>query len=78
MKTNDDALLRRTSLFKLLPDGIFEKIVPLMQDEHYEFGEIIVKEGDPADSFYVLTSGRARAIKTAQDGQELPLGALKP
>ncbi len=78
MKTYDDALLRRTSLFKLLPDEIFEKIVPLMQEEHYEFGEIIVKEGDPADSFYVLTSGRARAIKTAQDGQELPLGTLKP
>ena len=78
MNTHDDALLRRTSLFKLLPDEIYEKIVPLMQGEHYEFGEIIVKEGDPADSFYVLTSGRARAIKTAQDGTELPLGALKP
>ncbi len=78
MNTRDDALLRRTSLFKLLPDEIYEKIVPLMQGEHYEFGEIIVKEGDPADSFYVLTSGRARAIKTAQDGTELPLGALKP
>ncbi|MEP7015626.1 MAG: peptidase domain-containing ABC transporter [Verrucomicrobiota bacterium] len=78
MKTHDDALLRRSSLFKLLPDEIFEKIVPLMQEEHYEFGEIIVREGEQADSFYVLMSGRARAIKTAQGGEEIPLGALKP
>ena len=78
MKTQDDALLRRSSLFKILPDEIFEKVVPLLQEEHYDFGEIIVKEGDPADAFYVLTSGRARALKTAQNGEEIPLGALRP
>ena len=78
MRTRDDALLRRASLFNLLPDEIFEKIEPLLQEEHYDFGEIIVKEGDPADAFYVMTSGRARAIKAVQNGEELPLGTLKP
>ena len=27
------------------------------------FGDVIVKQDDPADSFYVLTKGRARALK---------------
>ena len=78
MKAQDDALLRRSSLFKILPDEIFDKIEPLLQEEHYDFGEIIVKEGDPADAFYVLTSGRARALKIAQNGEEIPLGSLRP
>jgi cAMP-binding proteins - catabolite gene activator and regulatory subunit of cAMP-dependent protein kinases len=39
---------------------------------------VIVKQGDPANSFYVLTSGRARALKIKPDGEEIPLGVLKP
>src|SRR5207237_9752371 len=46
--------------------------------EHDNFGDVIVKQDDPADSFYVLTSGRARALKIKSDGEEIPLGVLKP
>ncbi len=63
MKTEEDAALRRSSFFQFLPDDVFEKISSLLKEEHYEFGDIIVHEGDPADAVYVLTSGRARATK---------------
>ncbi len=49
-----------------------------MQEEHYEFGDVIVRQDDPADSFYILTRGRARALKIKPDGEEIPLGVLKP
>src|SRR5215831_15006523 len=78
MKIQDSEILRRSSVFRFLSDEHFAAIEPLLEEEHYEFGEVIVKQGDPANSFYVLTRGRARALKIKPDGQEIPLGALKP
>jgi HlyB family type I secretion system ABC transporter len=78
MKTQDSEILRRSSLFRFLSDEHFGAIEPLLQEEHYDFGDVIVKQGEPADSFYVLTQGRARALKIKPDGDEIPLGVLKP
>src|SRR5207237_3892942 len=78
MKTQDGEILRRSSVFRFLSDEHFAAIEPLLQEEHYEFGDVIVKQDDPADSFYVLTKGRARALKIKPDGEEIPLGVLKP
>jgi HlyB family type I secretion system ABC transporter len=78
MKTQDNEILRRSSLFRFLSDEHFGAIEPLLQEEHYDFGDVIVKQDEPADSFYVLTQGRARALKIKPDGDEIPLGVLKP
>ena len=78
MKVQDSEILRRSSVFRFLSDEHFAAIEPLLQEEHYEFGDVIVKQGDPADSFYVLARGRARALKIKPDGEEIPLGVLKP
>src|SRR5436189_1439803 len=78
MKVQDTEILRRSSVFRFLADEHFAAIEPLLQEEHYEFGDLIVKQDDPADSFYVLTKGRARALKIKPDGEEIPLGVLKP
>ena len=78
MKTQDSEILRRTSVFRFVSDEHFGAIEPLLQEEHYDFGDVIVKQDDPADSFYVLTTGRARALKIKSDGEEIPLGVLKP
>src|SRR2546423_12062845 len=78
MKTQDSEILRRSSLFRFVSDEHFDAIEPLLQEEHYEFGDLIVKQGDPANSFYVLTRGRARALKIKPDSEEIPLGVLKP
>jgi ABC-type bacteriocin/lantibiotic exporter with double-glycine peptidase domain/CRP-like cAMP-binding protein len=78
MKVQDSEILRRSSVFRFLSDEHFGAIEPLLQEEHYEFGDVIVKQDDPADSFYVLTKGRARALKIKPDGEEIPLGTLKP
>src|SRR3989475_12954984 len=78
MKIQDSEFLRRSSVFRFVSDEHFDAIEPLLQEEHYEFGDVIVKQGDPANSFYVLTQGRARALKIKPDGEEIPLGVLKP
>jgi HlyB family type I secretion system ABC transporter len=78
MKIQDGEILRRSSVFQFVSDEHFGAIEPLLQEEHYDFGDLIVKQDDPADSFYVLTRGRARALKIKSDGEEIPLGVLKP
>src|SRR5438874_6913150 len=78
MKAQDSEILRRSSVLRFLSDEHFDAIEPLLQEERYDFGDVIVKQGDPADSFYVLTTGRARAVKIKPDGEEIPLGVLKP
>jgi CRP-like cAMP-binding protein len=78
MKTQDSEILRRSSVFRFLSDDHLGAIEPLLQEEHYDFGDVIVKRDDQADSFYVLTRGRARALKIKPDGEEIPLGVLKP
>jgi ATP-binding cassette subfamily B protein len=78
MRTHDEDLLRRSSVFHLLPDEDFEKLRPLLQEEHYEFGDVIVRQGESAEAFYVLIAGRARAIKAQANGQEVALGTLRP
>ncbi len=42
----------------------------------FGFGEVIVREGDEADGLYVLTAGTARAVKAAQNGDEVALRVL--
>ena len=68
-----DRMLLCFSLFRFLSEEQFTEIKPLLQEEHYEFGDVIVRQDDPADSFYVLTQGRARALKIKSDGEEIPL-----
>ena len=45
MKIQDSEILRRSSLFRFVSDEHFEAIEPLLQEEHYEFGEVIVMAG---------------------------------
>src|ERR1700688_5141446 len=78
MKTQDAEILRRSSAFRFLSEEHFAALEPLLQEESYDFGDVIVKQGDAADSFYILTKGRARALKIKSDGEEIPLGVLKP
>jgi HlyB family type I secretion system ABC transporter len=78
MTTTDTEIVRRSSAFRFLSDEHFAALEPLLQEEHYDFGDVIVKQADPADSFYVLTRGRARALKIKSNGEEIPLGVLKP
>src|SRR5437868_6649943 len=78
MNTQDAEIVRRAAVFRFLSDEHFAALEPLLQQEHYDFGDVIVRQNDAADSFYILARGRARALKIKPDGDEIPLGSLKP
>jgi HlyB family type I secretion system ABC transporter len=79
MATDDtDELLRNSPFLKFVPEEHRAKLCGMFRKERFEFGDLIVREGDPADAFYFLASGRARVIKTTEKGEELVLASLRP
>src|SRR4029078_13012531 len=54
------------------------KVRALGHQERYEFGDIIVKQDDEVDAFFVLTLGRARVVKEDGRGKEIALATLRP
>src|SRR5262249_14477824 len=72
----ENAILERTSLFRFVPQEQQARLRGLFKRAHYEFGELIAKQNDPADAFFVILSGRARVIRVDERGQELSLNYL--
>ncbi|MEO8350415.1 MAG: peptidase domain-containing ABC transporter [Chthoniobacteraceae bacterium] len=73
-----DEILQRSSLFRFLPEDDSERLRALLREERFGFGDVIVREGDEADAFYLLTSGRARVVKETETGEEIALATLRP
>jgi HlyB family type I secretion system ABC transporter len=79
MATDDPGdLLANSPLFKFVPEDQRARLSARFRRERFGFGDLIVREGEEADAFYVLASGRARVVKTTAKGEELVLGSLRP
>jgi CRP-like cAMP-binding protein len=62
------ALLRRVSFFGPLPFATVEHLASVLRPATYEPGDVIIREGDPGESFYLIAEGHARA---SRDGRQL-------
>jgi MFS family permease len=62
------ALLRGVPFFGPLPFAIVEYLASVLEPATYEPGDVIIREGEPGERFYLIASGRARASK---DGKQL-------
>jgi cytochrome P450/CRP-like cAMP-binding protein len=79
------ALVRRRTnsrnLAKALPTLSHEQIAqvsPEIATQTYAPGEVIIRQGDPAETFYILTSGRAEVIRRYPSGSETTIGWCEP
>ncbi len=77
-KDDTDELLQSSPLLKFIPEEQRAKLGDMFRRERYEFGDLIIREGEPADAFYLLASGRARVVKRTEKGEELVLASLRP
>lgn len=73
-----EPFLTQSSLFRFFPPEHRERVLGLFHKVQYDFGDLIVRQGDPADAFYILLAGRARVIKTSERGEEIALNVLRP
>ncbi len=60
----------------LLVDDVRQLVAASFEPVAYPFGAVIVREGEPADAFYILTSGTARVVKHGDGGGDVPLNVL--
>jgi ATP-binding cassette subfamily B protein len=70
--------LRGLPMLEFMPVGLRRLIADSFVSMSVPFGSVIVREGEEADAFFVMAAGRARAVKTGADGEEVPLGIVQP
>ena len=70
----DLALLRQVPFFGPLPFAIVEHLASELQSATYEPGDVIIREGEPGDRFYIIAEGRARASKDGEQLREMGAG----
>src|SRR4051812_13352344 len=72
------SVLPEIPIFALMPPEVRTLVVASLEPASYSFGEVVVREGEEADAFYVIVFGTARAVKRAENGDDLPLDAPGP
>jgi hypothetical protein len=70
----DLALLRQVSFFHPLPFAIVEHLTSELQSATYEPGDVIIRDGEPGERFYIIAEGRARAAKDGMQLREMGSG----
>jgi HlyB family type I secretion system ABC transporter len=73
-----EEVLRASAIMRFVPDEHYARLRDSFTQEHFEFGELIVRQGDVADAFFILVNGRARVLKQAAGDGELALNRLLP
>ena len=71
-------LLQAVPLFAGLSEPELEKIARVAVPRRYPAGSIILREGDPGDTCYILQGGRARVTRQHADGRTITLTNLGP
>jgi hypothetical protein len=70
----DLALLRQVSFFRPLPFAIVEHLSSGLQSATYEPGDVIIREGEPGERFYIIAEGRARVSSGGEQLREMGPG----
>jgi len=69
--------LRDLPFLRFLPPEVRRQVADRFMPAAHPFGSVIVREGETADAFYVLVSGRVRVVKVAEGGEEVVLNSLR-
>ncbi|MCX8110921.1 MAG: Crp/Fnr family transcriptional regulator [Syntrophorhabdaceae bacterium] len=70
--------IRYIPLFKGLPEGQIEELSRIAIRYSFVKNQVIFSEGDEADGFYVLISGRVKIFKVSREGKEQILHIIEP
>ena len=73
-----EEVLRSSSLVRFVPPEHYGRLRDCFSEVRFDFGDVIVKQGDEADAFFILVTGRARVLKESAGGEETPLNRLVP
>lgn len=71
-------VLRKTPLFAALPDEDLRRVAALAVPRRFGKKETVFREGDKADGFFVVASGKVKVFKLSGEGKEQVLHVLDP
>ena len=71
-------LLSKVPLFEGLKDRQLSRLSDRMVERTYAPGDVIVKQGQGGEGFYVLTSGKAEAIRERSNGEKVQVNTFGP
>ena len=71
-------LLKDAVIFRELDSEEFKAMEEITQLRHVDGDAMLFFEGDPANGFFVLLSGRMRIYKSTADGKEFTLHQITP
>ncbi len=71
------ATLAKSQWFKALTPAVLDQVVSAAAAIHFDPDEVIVKQGDPADCFYLLVSGLI-AVQSQRGEETVELGRIRP
>ena len=72
------AFLRRVPLFSGLTEQQIERLAAGSVRRNFPRGRVIVTEGEPSQSLYILLSGRAKVQRSDTEGKEVILAVIGP
>jgi len=64
--------------FADLPDEVQQAIAASATHRHFDTGQVLYVEGEPAKSVYILESGWVKATRMTRDGREQAMMFLRP
>lgn len=70
-------VLRKTPLFATLPDDDLRRVADLALARRFGKREAVFREGDRADGFFVVASGKVKVFKLSREGKEQVLHVLE-
>lgn len=68
--------LKATQIFESFDNSALESIAMHMEEAFYQPGQIVVREGEEAEKFFIITGGKAE-ISTNDTGDQLILATLE-
>ena len=71
-------LLARVPVFETLEPADLERVARVAVPRAFPAGTVIFREGDESDTCYVVSEGRARAVREHGDGRSISLAHFGP
>ena len=72
------ALIRRSFLFKDVPQPILERLATLSVTKHLDRRETLFNRGDEGDALYAVVEGLVRIWVGSDSGKELTFSIMEP
>jgi cAMP-dependent protein kinase regulator len=72
-----ESFLEEVPLLKSLEAYERHKIADALESVTFNDGDVVIKQGDPGDNFYIIESGEATVTQVDEAGKEFALHSLK-